>query len=154
MLTGDAKETAERVAQELGIDDYRAELLPEEKFEVINTLKSEGHRVVMVGDGVNDAPSLGIADVGVAMGVAGTDIALETADVALMSDSLMRIPEMLRLSKRTRRIILQNIFAAIGIKLIFVILALTGFVTLWMAVAADMGVSLLVITNGLRLLRQ
>jgi len=153
MLTGDNEGTARAVAGQLGIDEYRAELLPDDKVKVVRELEESGERVAFVGDGVNDAPALAVATVGLAMGAAGTDVALETADIALMGDDLSRLPVTMRLSRKTLGIIRQNIWFSIGIKGVFVVLAPLGLATLWMAVAADMGASLLVIANGLRALR-
>src|SRR5690606_14140134 len=137
----------------VGVDDVRAGLLPEEKVEVVHALRAEGHRVLFVGDGINDAPALAAADVGVAMGTAGTDVALETADIALMADDLAKLPTAIDLAGKAERIIRANIAFALGSKAIFMILALAGAATLWMAVLADMGASLLVVANGLRALR-
>jgi Cd2+/Zn2+-exporting ATPase len=153
MLTGDHAASARRVAAELGITDVRADLLPAQKVDAVRGLKAAHGRVAMVGDGVNDAPALAAADVGIAMGVAGSDVALETADVALMSDELRRIPYAIRLGRATVRNIQANIALSLGLKAVFLVLAAFGLATLWMAVAADMGASLLVIANGLRLLR-
>ncbi|NLC55320.1 MAG: cadmium-translocating P-type ATPase [Armatimonadetes bacterium] len=153
MLTGDNAGTAAAVARELGVDEFRAELLPQQKVDAVHELMGRYGRVAMVGDGVNDAPALAAASVGVAMGAAGTDVALETADVALMADDLSRIPFVVGLSRRTLRVIRQNIFFSIAVKAAFVGLAFAGSVTLWLAVLADMGTSLLVTANGLRLLR-
>ena len=153
MLTGDNEGTARAVAKQLGLDEYRAELLPEHKVEVVRELEARGERVAFVGDGVNDAPALAAATVGVAMGAAGTDVALETADVALMGDDLSKLSFAIRLSHETLRIIKQNIGASIAVKGVFLVLAIGGWATLWMAVAADMGTSLLVVANGLRALR-
>lgn len=153
MLTGDNAGTAKAVAEEIGVDAYRAELLPHEKVEVMNALVAEYGTVAMVGDGVNDAPAMAASDLGIAMAAAGSDAAIETADIALMSDDLSKIPWLVAHSKRTLRIIKQNIFFALGLKLAFAVLALFGLATLWMAIAADMGASLIVIFNGLRLLR-
>ena len=153
MLTGDNVETAEAVSQRLGIDDLRAELMPEEKVDIVRQLEASGQRVAFVGDGVNDAPALAAATVGIAMGVAGTDVALETADIALMSDDLSHLPFAIAISRKTSAIIKQNIVFSISIKAVFIVLALIGWATLWMAVAADMGASLAVIINGLRALR-
>ncbi len=153
MLTGDHAVSARRVAAELGITDVRADLLPAQKVDAVRGLKAAYGRVAMVGDGVNDAPALAAADVGIAMGVAGSDVALETADVALMSDELLRIPYAIRLGRATVRNIQVNIALSLGLKAVFLGLAVFGLATLWMAVAADMGASLLVIANGLRLLR-
>jgi Cd2+/Zn2+-exporting ATPase len=153
MLTGDNTGTARAVARELGIEDVRAGLLPEDKVRVVRELEAAGERVAFVGDGVNDAPALAAATVGLAMGAAGTDVALETADVALMGDDLARLPFAVRLSRSTLAVIKQNIVFSIAIKAVFLVLALAGLATLWMAVAADMGASLAVVFNGLRLLR-
>jgi len=152
MLTGDNKRTARTVANELGIDDFYAELLPEEKVEVIRGLVSKYGRVIMVGDGVNDAPALAAANVGIAMGVIGSDIALETADIALMEDDLSRIPYLRKLCKRTLKIVKENITASILIKGAFAVLAVLGLASLWLAVAVgDMGLSLAVTLNAIRL---
>jgi Cd2+/Zn2+-exporting ATPase len=153
MLTGDHASTAERVGAAMDVTEVRAGLLPEDKLQAIRDLKAAHGPVAMVGDGVNDAPALAAADVGIAMGVAGSDAALETADVALMSDELLRIPYAVRLSRSTVRNIQVNIALSLGLKAVFLVLAGLGMATLWMAVAADMGASLLVIGNGLRLLR-
>lgn len=153
LLTGDSRHAAEAVARTLGFDEVRAELLPEDKLSAIAELRARYGPVVMIGDGVNDAPALAAADVGIAMGAAGTDAALETADVALMADELVKIPYAVRLSQATRRIIRTNLTLSLGLKAAFLAMAVTGYATLWMAVAADMGASLLVVGNGLRLLR-
>jgi Cd2+/Zn2+-exporting ATPase len=153
MLTGDHASTAERVGAATGVTEVHAGLLPEGKVSAIRDLKRAYGTVAMVGDGVNDAPALAAADVGVAMGVAGSDSALETADVALMADDLLRIPYAVRLGRSTIRTIQANIAVSLGLKAVFLALAAVGVATLWMAVVADMGASLLVIANGLRLLR-
>lgn len=153
MLTGDNDVTARAVAERLGVDEYHAELLPEDKVRIVRELEARGERVAFVGDGVNDAPALAAATVGVAMGGAGTDVALETADIVLMGDDLTKIALVARLSRRTLHIIRQNVWFSIAIKAVFLILAVSGRATLWMAVAADMGASLLVVLNGLRALR-
>ena len=153
MLTGDNALTAQRIAGEVGVTLVKAELLPENKLDEIVALQRQFGVVAMLGDGVNDAPALAQAQIGFAMGAAGSDTAIETADVALMDDELGKLPEFISLSRRTRRILVQNISFAIGIKVVFFGLALGGLATLWMAVFADVGASLLVVANGLRLLR-
>ena len=153
MLTGDAEEPARRTAEELGID-YRARLLPEQKTEAVRQLVSKHEDAGMVGDGVNDAPALAASSVGFAMGAAGTDVALETADVALMQDDLPKLAEAVGLSRSAERIIRQNVFVSIAIKGLFVVLAPFGLVALWLAVLADMGTSIAVTLNGLRLFRR
>ncbi|MFO0903693.1 MAG: cation-translocating P-type ATPase [Pirellulales bacterium] len=154
MLTGDSPSTAQAIGRELGIDDVRAGLLPEEKVAAVESLVREYKFVAMVGDGVNDAPALATATLGVAMGVAGSDAAIETADVALMSNDLTNLSWLVDLSRRTMHIIQQNIWFALLVKGIFVVLAFGGWSTLWGAIAADTGASLLVIFNGLRLLKE
>lgn len=153
MLTGDNDLTANAIAKNVGIDDARGNLLPEDKLAVITEELTRYGTVGMVGDGINDAPALAKSSIGFAMGAAGTDTALETADVALMDDDLRKIPQFIHLSQRTAAILKQNIALALSIKLVFLVLAIMGIATLWMAVFADMGASLLVIFNGLRLLR-
>jgi Cd2+/Zn2+-exporting ATPase len=153
MLTGDNPHTAQAIANKVGIKDARGNLLPDDKLQVITDLIAKHGYAGMVGDGINDAPALAKASIGFAMGAAGTDTALETADVALMNDDLRKIPEFLSLSARTRSVLIQNITLALGIKVVFLVLALTGHATLWMAVFADMGASLIVVFNGLRLLK-
>ena len=153
MLTGDNTRSASAIAKEIGLTEYRADLMPEDKLTVIRDLVREYGQVAMIGDGVNDAPALANATVGIAMGGAGTDVALETADVALMQDDLRRIPLFIALSRKTSRVLKQNITLSIGIKVVFLALNFTGLATLWMAVFADMGASLIVVFNGLRLLR-
>ncbi|MES2036899.1 MAG: heavy metal translocating P-type ATPase [Pseudomonadota bacterium] len=154
MLTGDNEMTAKAIAKNVGIDDARGNLLPEDKLAAINDELANHGTVGMVGDGINDAPALAKSSIGFAMGAAGTDTALETADVALMDDDLRKIPQFIRLSQRTAAILKQNIALALGIKLAFLVMAVMGVATLWMAVFADMGASLLVIFNGLRLVRR
>jgi Cd2+/Zn2+-exporting ATPase len=153
MLTGDNSTTAATIAQEAGIDDARGDLLPEDKLAAIEALQQRHGFTAMVGDGINDAPALARADIGMAMGGAGTDIAMEAADVVIMGDDLRRIPETIRLSRRTHNILRQNIALALAIKAVFLLLAVFDNATMWMAVFADMGASLLVVANGLRLLR-
>lgn len=154
ILSGDNPHTARAIADQVGIDEARGNLLPVDKLTVIEELQQRGHAVGMVGDGINDAPALARAEIGFAMGAAGTDTAIETADVALMDDDLRKIPAFVRLSRDTAAILKQNIVLAIGIKAIFLVMTLMGAATMWMAVFADMGVSLLVVFNGLRLLRK
>ena len=152
MLTGDNQGTADAVGRAVGVDEVRAELLPEDKVLAVQQLEQSRGAVAMVGDGVNDAPALATATIGIAMGAAGTGAAIETADVSLMSDDLARLPWLVRHARRSLRIVRQNIIFAIGVKAVFMVLALLQVATLWMAIAADMGASLLVIFNGLRLL--
>ncbi|WP_138517103.1 heavy metal translocating P-type ATPase [Rhodoferax bucti] len=154
MLTGDNAHTAKAIADQVGIDEARGDLLPEDKLKVIESKIGEGGAVGMVGDGINDAPALARADIGFAMGAAGTGTAIETADVALMDDDLRKLPRFVRLSRSTHALLVQNIVLALGIKAVFLVLTLTGAGTMWMAVFADVGASLLVVGNGLRLLRK
>ncbi|WP_286758454.1 heavy metal translocating P-type ATPase [Ralstonia sp. RL] len=153
MLTGDNEHTAQAIAAKVGIPNARGNLLPEDKLTAINQLTNTYGYVGMVGDGINDAPALAKANIGFAMGAAGTDTALETADVALMDDDLRKIHDFMRLSAKARSALMQNIVLALSIKAVFLVLALAGQATLWMAVFADMGASLLVVMNGLRLLK-
>jgi len=153
MLTGDNWTTARAVAAEVVIDEVHAELLPEDKARIIGSLREQKGFIGMVGDGINDAPALARADIGFAMGAAGTATAIETADVAIMDDDLRKIPEFIRLSKRTASVLKQNITLALLIKFVFLALALSQRATLWMAIFADMGGSLLVVFNGMRILR-
>jgi len=154
MLTGDNQATASAIAAQAGIDDARGNLLPEDKLAAIDDLTRRYGKAGMVGDGVNDAPALAKASIGFAMGAAGTDTAIETADVALMDDDLRKLPHFIRLSRDTASVLRQNIALAIGIKAVFFTLALAGKATLWMAVFADMGASLIVVFNGMRLLKR
>ncbi|CAH2030253.1 heavy metal translocating P-type ATPase [Trichlorobacter ammonificans] len=153
ILSGDSVEIARSIALQAGIDRVEGELLPEDKLRVIERLGADGP-VGMVGDGINDAPALARAHIGFAMGAAGSDTAIDTADVALMDDDLRKIPVFIRLSRATVRLLRQNVTLALGIKGAFLLLAVTGHATMWMAVFADMGTSLLVVGNGLRLLRR
>lgn len=154
MLTGDAKSTAEAIATTLSMSDVRAGLLPAEKLSAIKDLRTQYGAVAMVGDGVNDAPALASANVGIAMGGAGTDAALETADIALMGDDLTKLPYTMALSRKTLRIIKENIIFALALKLIALLLVIPGWLTLWIAIFADMGATLLVVFNSLRLIKQ
>lgn len=153
MLTGDAEPTAQAIATSLKMTDVRAGLLPEEKLKAIKDLRKQFGAVAMVGDGVNDAPALATANVGIAMGGAGTDAALETADIALMGDDLTKLPYTIGLSRKTLRIIKENIIFALVLKLIALLLVIPGWLTLWIAIFADMGATLLVVFNSLRLIR-
>ena len=153
MLTGDNRDTASAIGGHVGVSDVQSELLPQDKLEVIRQLKSEYEHVGMVGDGVNDAPALAASTVGIAMGGAGTDTALETADVALMGDDLKKLPFTIKLSRKTLNIIKANIAFAIGIKLIALLLVIPGWLTLWIAILSDMGATILVALNGMRLMR-
>jgi len=153
MLTGDNPATARAIATQVGIDEVQASLLPAEKLAAIQALQSRLGLTAMAGDGINDAPALAQADIGVAMGGAGTHTAMEAADVVIMNDDLRRLPETIRLSRATHRVLWQNIVLALGIKAVFLVLAVFDNATMWMAVFADMGASLLVVFNGLRLLR-
>ncbi|RNF38534.1 heavy metal translocating P-type ATPase [Planococcus salinus] len=153
MLTGDHPVTANAIAAEIGLSDVRAGLMPEDKLTAIKELQQKYGRVAMVGDGVNDAPALATATVGIAMGGAGTDAALETADIALMADDLEKLPYTIRLSRKTLRIIKENIIFALGLKIIALLLIIPGWLTLWIAIFADMGATLLVILNALRLVK-
>lgn len=152
MLTGDNALTAAAIARQAGIADARGNLLPEDKLEIVTAMLDKYGAVGMVGDGINDAPALARATIGFAMGAAGTDTALETADVALMDDDLRKLAAFVTLSRRTHRVLIQNITVALAIKVVFFVLALMGMATLWMAVFADLGATLLVVLNGTRLL--
>ncbi len=154
MLTGDNAATAKAIAAQAGIEDARGDLLPEAKLEAIKAMQKRYGATGMAGDGINDAPALAQADIGFAMGGAGTDTAIEAADVVIMNDDLQRVAETVRLSQRTHAVLWQNISLALGIKSIFLVMAVFGTASMWMAVFADMGASLLVVANGLRLLRK
>jgi len=154
MLTGDNERVARDVAQRVGeVDEVRAELLPGDKLSAIEQLRREHGPVAMVGDGINDAPALARADVGIAMGGAGSAQAMETADVVLMQDDLKRLPATLTIARRNRMIVKQNIALSLGLKLAFLALAIPGLATLWLAVVADVGTTVLVTLNGMRMLR-
>ena len=153
ILTGDNAHTAQAIAAQVGIDEARGDLLPEDKLKAIESKMGKAGTVGMVGDGINDAPALARADIGFAMGAAGTGTAIETADVALMDDDLRKLPRFVRLSRKTHALLMQNIALALGIKAVFLGLTLAGAGTMWMAVFADVGASLLVVANGLRLVR-
>ncbi|MBE8539169.1 heavy metal translocating P-type ATPase [Geoglobus acetivorans] len=156
MVTGDSREVAAEVAREIGLDDYYAELLPEDKVKVIEELeklKAPDDRIVFVGDGINDAPVLARADVGVAMGALGSDAAIETADVVIMDDKPSKLPKGIRTARKTRKIVWQNIVLALGVKLAFIGLGIAGSATMWEAVFADVGVALIAVLNAMRILR-
>lgn len=153
MLTGDNEGTARKVATETGVDRYIAELLPEDKVNTVKELQNEGKIVAMIGDGINDAPALATANIGIAMGGAGTDTAMETADIILMADNLEKLPYTINLSRQALRIIKQNIWFAIGIKLVALLLIFPGWLTLWIAVLSDTGAALIVTLNSMRLMR-
>ncbi|HRN06331.1 MAG TPA: heavy metal translocating P-type ATPase [Ottowia sp.] len=153
MLSGDHAAAAQAVARAAGVDEAHGQLLPADKLTRIAELQARSGPTAMVGDGINDAPALAAADIGIAMGAAGTDTAMEAADVVVMNDDLRRLPGLIRLSRRTHAVLWQNIALALGIKAVFLVLALAGSATMWMAVFADMGASLIVVANGLRLLR-
>ena len=154
MLTGDREEAAKRVADAVGVSEFRSDLLPQDKVSAVESLLKEKHgAVVFVGDGINDAPVLARADIGVSMGALGSDAAIEAADIVLMDDSLTRLPEAIRIAKKTRRIVIQNIVFALGIKFGVIILALFGLANMWEAIFADVGVAVIAILNSMRMLR-
>lgn len=153
MLTGDNEGTAKMISSETNVNRYFAELLPEDKVDAIKQLQKEGHKVAMVGDGINDAPALATADLGIAMGGAGTDTAMETADIVLMADNLEKLPHTMKLSRKALTIIKQNIWFSLIVKFVALILIFPGWLTLWMAVLSDTGAAIIVILNALRLLK-
>ena len=153
MLTGDNRPTAQAIATRAGVDEIRAELLPVDKVAAVADLVERFGATAMVGDGVNDAPALARATIGIAMGVAGSDAAIETADIALLADDLRKIPWLIKHSRQASAIIRQNIACSLVVKAIFVLLTFSGHASLWAAILADMGVTLVVVANALRLLR-
>ena len=154
MLTGDNEGTARAIAEQVGVDEYRAELLPEEKVGAIEELQAEYDDVAMVGDGINDAPTLATAEIGIAMGAAGTDTAIETADIALMSDDIGNLPYLYALSQKANGVIRQNIWSSLGMKALLALGVPLGYVSVALAVVVgDMGMSLGVTGNALRLSR-
>ena len=153
MLTGDTQQTAETIGGQLGIDDVRAELLPHDKVAELEVIMAAHHtkgKVAFVGDGINDAPALARADVGIAMGALGSDAAIETADVVLMTDEPGRVVDAIVTARRTNRIVWQNIILALGVKLVVLVLGALGMATLWEAVFADVGVTILAVLNSVR----
>ena len=152
LLTGDNERAARALAGELGLENVSSDLLPEAKLSRIRELQKTG-LTAMVGDGINDAPALAQADIGIAMGVRGTDSAIEAADIAVMDDRISSVATLVRLSRMTHSVLVQNIAFALGIKVIFTILALCGMATMWMAVFADTGTCLIVVANGMRMMR-
>jgi Cd2+/Zn2+-exporting ATPase len=154
MLTGDSENVAKEIADEIGIDEYRAELMPHEKLEVVKELKKSGV-TLFVGDGVNDTPALVEADVGISMGAASTDAALESSDIALMQQDLTKVPEFIVRARKTMRVVHQNVATSLIVKTVTGVLAGLGFLTLWMAIGfGDMGLTFAVIANALRLARK
>jgi Cd2+/Zn2+-exporting ATPase len=154
MLTGDGGATARAVAEATGVDESHHNLLPDQKHALVQSLAASGETVLMVGDGINDAPALAAANVGVAMAAAGSDVAIETADVALMSDELLKLAYVVRLARATLRNVRTNVAVSLLLKAVFLVMAIAGFATLWMAVLADTGASVIVVANALRLLRE
>lgn len=153
MLTGDNQATGKAIGTQLGLSDVKAELMPQDKLEAIKSLREQYSKVAMIGDGINDAPALASATVGIAMGGAGTDTALETADIALMADDLEKLPYTIALSRKTLNVIKQNITFAFGLKLLALLLIIPGWLTLWMAIFADVGSTLIVVLNSMRLMK-
>ena len=157
MLTGDEESIGQAVAQELGLDEYHARLLPQDKVQILEDIdrrKRPGSKLVFVGDGINDAPVLARADIGIAMGGLGSDAAIEAADVVLMTDEPSKLVEAIGVAKDTRRIVMQNIVFALGVKGIFLVLGACGLVGMWLAVFGDVGVALLAVLNAMRILKK
>lgn len=153
MLTGDNRLAAEAIARDIDIGEVHSDLLPQDKIDLVRSM-SDGSTLAMVGDGVNDAPALAAADIGIAMGGQSSDTAMETADVVLMTPDLAKLAVLIRLSRRCRMLLKQNITFALGTKLLVVLLAIAGFASMWMAIVADVGASLLVIANGMRMIER
>ena len=154
MLTGDNHTVAHAIGAQVGVDDVFAELLPEDKVSAVKTMQTQYKNVAMIGDGINDTPALATAQVGIAMGGAGTAQAMETADIVLMADNLKQLPFTIRMARFARTLIKQNIVLSFGLKAVFLLLALTGNVSMLVAVFADMGMSLIVTLNGMRALKK
>ena len=153
MLTGDNDQTAQAIAQKVGIKRVISQVLPQEKSRVISDLQAEGKSVIMVGDGINDAPVLSRADIGIAMGSMGSDAAIEAADVVLMDDNILKISSIMRIAGKTLQIVHQNIVFALGVKVLVLILGALGMANMWEAVFADVGVSVIAILNSMRTLK-
>jgi Cd2+/Zn2+-exporting ATPase len=154
MLTGDRREVAEAICGETGVDQFRAELMPQDKVSQVESLLENGHTLAFVGDGINDAPALSRADLGIAMGAMGSDAAIEAADVVLMDDKLTKLPRAVSIARKTMRIVRQNIIFAIGVKVLVLLLGAMGMADMWIAVFADVGVLILAILNAMRTLKQ
>ena len=152
MLTGDRKEVAADIAKKVGLTDYRAELLPEDKVSALEGLLGDGHTVAFTGDGINDAPVLRRADIGIAMGGVGADAAIEAADIVLMDDDPLKISKAIHISRKCIHIVYENIYFAIGIKVLFLLLGAIGIANMWMAIFADVGVMILAVLNAIRAL--
>ena len=156
ILTGDEKRIADKIAQEVGVDECKSELLPDQKLENLETIlksKGEKEKVIFVGDGVNDSPCLARADIGIAMGGIGADAAIEAADVVIMTDELTKIAQAIKISKKTMKIVKQNIVFALSVKIIILALGALGFANMWLAVFADVGVSMIAILNSMKTLK-
>ena len=154
MLTGDKDLVAENVASQVGIDKYFAELWPQDKAKIIEEIKAtEKQKIAFVGDGINDAPVLKTADIGFSMGKLGSDIAIESADIALMDDNVEKIADAIKLSRKTMKVVKENLIFTIGFKLVMLVLGALGIAPMWLAIFADVGVSLLAILNALRMLK-
>ena len=152
MLTGDRKAVAEQVAKEVGITDYRAELLPQDKVAAVESLLSDGKGLAFVGDGINDAPVLARADIGIAMGALGSDAAIEAADVVLMDDDPLKIAQAMGIARKCLRIVKENIWFALGVKAVCLVLSALGLANMWLAIGADVGVMVLAVLNAIRCL--